>query len=469
MSRPRIVVVGAGFAGLNAARRLSRRTYGTADITLLNPTDYFLYLPLLPEVAGGVLDPRRVTASLRRALPGVRLTLGKMSGMDLDQRIVYYTGADGHAGGLPYDRVVLTVGSVNRLLPIPGVADHAHGFRNVSEALYLRDHLIQQVELADTATSPAERLAHSTFVVVGAGYTGAEIAAQGQLLTRELVRRRPGLTDPHWLLLDTADRVLPGMDPRMSATAERVLFGRGIDVRLGTSVAEATTDGVWLTDGRFVPTRTLIWCVGVRPDPVVEGTRLPVREGRLAVDEYLTVPGYPEILAAGDAAAVPDPAHPDRSTPMTAQHAVRQGRLAAGNIAASYGYGRRRPYRHRDLGFLVDLGGWQAAANPLHVSLSGPLARAVTRVYHLAAMPANRTRTFADWLFAAVGSPPTVRLGLVDAAAVPLGPDHLSASQPAATPPESNMMALVASDHARQACDGAPRGPRRCEGDHDDD
>jgi NADH dehydrogenase len=143
-------------------------------------------------------------------------------------------------------------------------------------------------------------------------------------------------------------------------------------------------------------------------------------KGRVQVDEFLAVPGHPEILACGDAAAVPDPANPGQATPMTAQHAVRQGKLAGNNIAASYGVGRRRPYRHRDLGFVVDLGGWQATANPLHVPLSGPLARAVTRGYHLAALPANRLRTAADWLLTAASSRPGVQLGLVPGNAVPL-------------------------------------------------
>ncbi|MFR9775645.1 NAD(P)/FAD-dependent oxidoreductase [Micromonospora sp. MS34] len=422
MAQPHVVIVGAGFAGFHAARRLSRVARGRADVTLVNPTDYFLYLPLLPEVTGGVLDPRHVAVPLTAALPGVRLVLGEVDELDVTGRRVGYRDPTGRRDGLRYDRLVLAAGSVNKLLPIPGVADHAHGFRGIPEALYLRDHLIRQLELADAADDPGERAARCTFVVVGAGYTGTEVAAQGQLFTEELARRHPRLADVpiRWLLLDTADTVLPGMQPRLSATAGRVLRDRGVEVDLGVSVQEATATGVRLTDGRTLATHSLIWCVGVRPDPLVEATGLPVDHGRLKVDEYLAVPGHPEILACGDAAAVPDPQHPGRATPMTAQHAVRQGRLAADNIAASYGTGRRRPYRHRDLGFVVDLGGWQAAAAPLHVPLSGALARAVTRGYHLAALPAGRARVAADWLLTALGSRPAVGLGLVPGPAVPL-------------------------------------------------
>jgi NADH dehydrogenase len=227
--------------------------------------------------------------------------------------------------------LVLAAGSVNKLLPIPGVADHAHGFRGIPEALHLRDHVIRQIELADAAEDPAERAARLTFVVVGAGYTGTEVVAQIQLLTRDVLARHPRLAGEHprWLLLDTAKQVLPGMDERLSATAGRVLRERGIEVDMGTSVAEATATGVKLTDGRFVASRTLVWCVGVRPDPLAQSTGLPMEKGRLQVDEYLAVPGHPEILACGDAAAVPDPANPGQATPMTAQHAVRGGAPAS--------------------------------------------------------------------------------------------------------------------------------------------
>ncbi|MEU0155658.1 NAD(P)/FAD-dependent oxidoreductase [Micromonospora fulviviridis] len=422
MARPRVVIVGAGFAGFHAARRLARIARGRADITVVNPTDYFLYLPLLPEVAGAVLDPRHIAVPLAGALPGVRLVLGEVDDLDSAGRRVGYRDPTGKRHDLRYDRLVLAASSVNKLLPIPGVADHAHGFRGIPEALYLRDHLVRQIELADAAEDPAERAARCTFVVVGAGYTGTEVAAQGQLFTRELARRHPRLAHVpiRWLLLDTADHVLPGMQPRLSATAEHVLRGRGIELSLGVSVKEASADGLELTDGRRLRTHSLIWCVGVRPDPLVQATGLPLDHGRLAVDEYLSVPGHPEILACGDAAAVPDPQQPGRATPMTAQHAVRQGKLAAGNIAASYGTGRRRPYRHRDLGFVVDLGGWQAAAAPLHVPLSGPLARAVTRAYHLTALPDGRARVAADWLLTALSSRPAVGLGLVTGSAAPL-------------------------------------------------
>lgn len=421
MARPRIVVVGAGFAGFTATHHLSRLAHGSADIMLVNPTDYFLYLPLLPEVAAGILEPRRVSVSLAGALPGVRVVLGDASSFDLDGRTVSYTDPDGGEHTLDYHRLVIAVGSVNKLLPVPGVTEYAHGFRGIPEALYLRDHMTRQIEMADTTEDEAERSARSTFVVVGAGYTGTEVAAQGVLYTEALTRHRANLRGlPRWLLIDTADRVVPQLDVRLSRASDRVLRERGVQIRLRTSVQEAMADGVHLSDGEFVPTRSLIWCVGVRPDPLVDGLGLETRQGRLVVDEFLNVPGYPDVYACGDSAAVPDLTRPGEITGMTAQHATRQGKTVARNIAASFGRGRRRAYRHNDLGFVVDLGGLDAAANPVGVPLSGLPAKTVARGYHLLSMPGNRVRVAADWLLDLLLPRQGVQLGLVPANAVPL-------------------------------------------------
>ncbi len=419
---PRIVVVGAGFAGHAAARGLLRRLGEAAEIVVVDARDHFLYLPLLPEVTTGVVEPRHVAVSLARSLPGARLVLGAVDRVDVAGRRISWTDPDDGRGEITYDRLVLTVGSVNRLLPIPGVATYAHGYRSIAEALYLRDHLVRQVELAAAATEPAERAARCTFVVVGAGYTGTEVAAQGARFTAQLAKAHPALRDQpmRWLLLDTASRVLPELDPRLSRAADRVLRARGVEVRTGESVADARADAVRLTGGDEVPMRTLVWCVGVRPDPLVDDLGLPTDHGRLVVDPYLEVPGHPELLAAGDAAAVPDLTRPGTITAMTAQHATRQGALAARNVAAALGRGRRRRYRHHDLGFVVELGGLDAAANPLGVPLSGLPAAAVTKGYHLFAMPGNRARVATDWLLDVVLPTQAVQFGLVRGKQVPL-------------------------------------------------
>ena len=424
--RDRVVIVGAGFAGFNAARELSSLVGDTAEIVVINSTDYFLYLPLMPQVTGGLVEPAHVCVSLPRRLPKARFVLGTVSHVDARQKIVRWAGPDGSSGEMGYDRIILTAGSVNKLLPIPGIADYAHGFRSIAEAMFLRDEITRQLELAAVATDPAEREARCTFVVVGAGYTGTEVVAQGQLLTTRLAKHMPGLVGQpiRWMLLDTAPRLLPELDPRLSNTADRVLRRRGVEVRTGQSVTEAMPGYVTLSTGEKVPTRCLIWCVGVRPDPLVEGLDLKTDRGRLVVDEFMSVPGAPDNYACGDCAAVPDVTRPGQVCGMTAQHAVRQGRQVARNVAASLGTGTAKRYEHHDEGFLVDLGGAAAAANPLNVPLSGPAANAVTRGYHLSSMSGNRMRVLTDWALNAVTRPEGISFEVVSAASVPLDPEH---------------------------------------------
>jgi NADH dehydrogenase len=424
-SRPRIIVIGGGFAGIEAAKGLARHAPDNAEIVLINPTNYFLYLPLLPEVAAGTLDPRRIAVSLAQALPKVRMVLGRVHSIDVVDKRVTYTNAEREDGRLSYDRLVITAGSVNKLLPVPGITKFAHGFRGIPEAVYLRDHITRQMALADTTDDKDERTSRTTFAVVGAGYTGTEVAAQGPLITKAQLKRHPRLSDQpvRWMLLDLAPRVLPGLDERLSKTANKVLRRRGVEVMTGTSVKEATPEGIHLTNGEFVPTHTLIWCVGVRPDPLVTDIGMATDKGRLVVDEYLTVPGHPDVFACGDIAAVPDLTQPGEVTAMTAQHASRQGKLVAKNVAASLGRGQKRPYKHHDLGFVVDLGGTQAAANPLQIPLGGIAAKAVTRGYHLLSMPGNRFRTATEWTLNAILPRETSELGLVRANAVPLETD----------------------------------------------
>ncbi len=414
--RPRVLVLGAGFAGYHCLRRLERRLpAGAAEVTAVSPADYMLYVPLLPDVTGGVLEPHRVAVPLRARLPRTRLVLGTVTGLDLNERTCSLTDIEGRGRVVSYDRLVIACGGVTRLLAVPGVAEHALGFKSVAEALYLRDHVLRQLELAEQCDDDDERAARLTFVVVGAGYTGTEVAAQGALLTQRALRRRPRLRGhrARWVLLDLASRVLPRLDAGLSGPAAKVLRRRGVDVRLGQTVTEVTSDHVVMSDGTKQPAHTVVWCVGVRPDPLISSLGLPTAHGRLVVDEKLAVPGHPEIFAAGDIAAVPDLTRPGQVTAMTAQHAQRQGRLAADNVAASLGRGRARAYKHHDLGFVVDLGGWQAVANPLGVRLSGPAAKAVTRGYHLYALPGGRLRVATDWLDGTLARPSMVQFGLV--------------------------------------------------------
>ncbi|CCH29935.1 NAD(P)/FAD-dependent oxidoreductase [Actinosynnema sp. NPDC047251] len=416
MGKPKVLVVGTGFAGFHCLKALEKALPpDAADLVAVNPTDYMLYVPLLPEVAGGTLDPRRVAVPLRPELPRTRLVQAHATSVDPDARTCTAIDVEGRSQVITWDRIVLTAGSVTRLMSVPGVAEHALGFKSVAEAVYLRDHVLRQIELAEQDGDPAR----TTFVVVGAGYTGTELVAQGQQLALAAARGRK-VPPIRWVLLDLAPRVLPGLDERLSGPALKVLRQRGVDVRLETSVAEVTPTCAKLTDGTEIPTRTAVWCVGVRPDPLVESVDLPTVKGRLAVGADLLVPGRSDVFAAGDMAAVPDVFNGGKPTPMTAQHAQRQGKLAAHNVAASLGHGTPREYRHRDLGFVVDLAGAQAVANPLHLPLTGWPAKLVARGYHLLAMPGNRVRVAADWLTGLLTRRQVVRFDLVPAAGVRL-------------------------------------------------
>jgi NADH dehydrogenase len=412
----RVVIIGAGYAGYHCARRLERSLpRGTAEIVIVSPTDYMPYTSLLPQVGAGTVDPRHIAVSLPATLRRTRLIPGHAVGIDLRNRSVTVATPDRQRREISWHRLVLAPGSVSRTLPVPGLLEQAKGFKNIAEALYLRDHVIGQLELANASDDPAERRARCTFVVVGAGYSGTEVAAQGQLFTRAALRHYPRIRPDEfrWLLVDHAPAVLPELGKRLGDSALRILRRRGLDVRLNTTIEEVTDSQIRLSDGSSVPTRTLVWCVGVTPGPLTQTLGLDTDRGRIVVDEFLTVPGHPDVFAIGDAAAAPDLTRPGQLTAMTAQHAQRQGRAAARNVAASLGHGSRTPYKHRDLGFVVDLGGWQAVANPLHIPLSGHLAQLVTRAYHLYALPANRLRVAADWFIDIVGHHQLVQLGLV--------------------------------------------------------
>jgi NADH dehydrogenase len=435
---PRVVVVGGGFAGFYALRHLQRHLApDQAELVLVNPTDYLLYSPLLPEVATGVVEARHIAVSLRRALPRVRLVLGHVSAADLTGRTVTVTPAPasgpGEAVQQSWDRLVLAPGSVTRQFDIPGVAERAHGVKTLVEARYLRDHLLTQMDradvLPDTAEGRAEREQRLTVVAVGAGYTGTEIVAQLQHQLAAVSSRWERVTpsDVRFVLIDLAPAVLPELGPQLGDVALSTLRRRGVDVRLGVTVAEARDTEIDLTDGTTVPSRTLIWGAGVTASPLVARVGGELQRGRLVVDPYLRAPGAPGVYAAGDAAAVPDLVvadqraatdHGDAATPVTpptAQHAQRQGHALGRTVAADLGFGRARPYRHRDLGLVADLGGWDAVAKPLGIKLRGPLAKGVARGYHLYALPAatNRVRVAVDWLLAAALPAQDVQIGAI--------------------------------------------------------
>ncbi|AQT80157.1 NADH dehydrogenase [Mycolicibacterium litorale] len=386
-----VVIVGSGFTGFECARRLQRqvrRHGGDVDITIVSPIDYMLYTPLLPDVAGGVVDARFVTIPLAGTLRGVRAVRGRVEKVDLSAHTLAYTDPDDRTHEMRWDRLVLTPGSVTRLFDIPGLATYARGLKSAAEALYLRDHVLEQLELATIDDDPAVAAGRRTIVVVGASYSGTELVAQLRALA-DAAARQMGFdaASVRFLLLDLAEQVMPEVGEKLGKAAMDVLTARGIEVRLGLTLTEVHADHVVLSDDSRVDCRTVAWVTGVTAAPLIETLGLPTEKGRLKVGVDLRVPGHPDVFAAGDAAAVPDLTQPGKITPPTAQHAVRQGKTLARNVAASLGYGTAKDYRHRNMGLVVDLGPHYAVANPLNIHLSGYPAKAVTRAYHLYSLP----------------------------------------------------------------------------------
>lgn len=410
--------MGAGFAGVECVRRLERGlATGEADIALVTPFSYQLYLPLLPQVAAGVLTPQSVALSLRRSSKHrTRIIPGGAIGVDTKAKICVIRSITGEELYERYDHIVLAPGSITRSFDIPGLAEHARGMKTLAEAAYIRDHVIAQLDLADASQDEAERASRLQFVVVGGGYAGTETAACLQRLTTHAVKRYPRL-DPKlikWHLIDIAPALMPELGEKLGLSALEVLRERGIEVSLGVSIAEAGPEKVTFTDGRVLPCRTLIWTAGVAASPLVATFDAETVRGRLAVTPEMTLPGFDGVYALGDAGAVPDLAKGDGAVcPPTAQHAMRQGRKMAENVIAAVRGRPLEPYVHKDLGLVVDLGGTDAVSKPLGIELRGLPAQAVARGYHWSALRTGvaKTRVMTNWLLNAVAGDDFVRTG----------------------------------------------------------
>ncbi|EIV91212.1 NAD(P)/FAD-dependent oxidoreductase [Frankia sp. QA3] len=422
---PRVVVVGSGFAGLRLLRRLEGLLPASAaELTVVSPVDHLLYTSLMPQVCASSVEPRHLAVATRGALRRTVLRLGHAVAVDTRARTVTVHGNDGTVDELGWDRLVLAPGSVTRTFDLPGVREHAIGLKNLAEAVHLRDHVLRQFERADATADDARRHALCTFVIVGAGYTGTELAAQMTRFSRRAVANYPRVRaeEVRWVLVDHAPRLLHELAPALGRRAADVLTARGVELRLRTSVNEVTERTVRLGQAEAanqhetIDTHTVVWCAGVSPSPLMTNLGLPTTHGRLVVDDCFRVPEVDGLFALGDAAAVPDVTRSGAPAGQTAQHAVRQAAAAARNVAASLGHGTARPYRHRDLGFVVDLGGRDAVANPLGLTLHGLPAAVVTRAYHAYALNngSNRARVLTDWALDLVIPHQIVQLGFAD-------------------------------------------------------
>src|SRR4051812_316311 len=399
-----VVIAGGGFGGFYAARRLERKLpQQSARVTLISDVNFLLFSPLLPRAAAGTLDGRYVVVPLREELEHTDIRMGHDTGADPRRNELYYTSVDGRDETARYDQLIVAIGSVSRVLPLPGLAEHALGFKTISEAIALRNRALFNLEIAESLDEPEQRAPYLTFVFVGAGYAGVEGIAELQDFVADVIERYPRcrLDGTRWVLVEAEDRIMPEIPPSLAAFTTSELRARGLEVRTNTRVGSVEPAAVELDDGERIPTRTLCWTAGVKPPVIVRKLGLPLdAHGRIQADSYLRVPGHENVWALGDAAAVPDAAQKYKGpTPPTAQHALRQGKLAGSNVAAALGHGRLRKFRYKTLGVFVDLGRKKAVAVMLGVRLTGFPAWFAARTYHLASMPGNgrRARLMVDW------------------------------------------------------------------------
>jgi NADH dehydrogenase len=396
-----VVIVGGGFGGAAAARELERvMPKQSARLVLVNETNFALYTPFLPEAAAGTLEPRHVVTPLRDILKRTYLRLGAIVGHDPERKTVTLRAKYGETEKLPYDQLLFSLGSVSRVLPIPGLAEHAVGFKSLGDAIYLRNHVVETLEEANATEDPARREALLTYVFVGGGYAGLEALAELQDFAADAMDRYPRarLHGMRWVLVEAMDRVLPEIDRQLADYALRELRGRGIDIRLETTLEEVGPDSARISTGEVLPTRTVVWTAGVKAQPILKELSVPLDErGRIPVDSHLRVQGMDSVWAIGDCAAAPDPR--GGTCPPTAQHAVRQGPVAARNIAAELGIGTARPFEYRSQAAFVNLGRYKAVGRIGDRTFRGFPAWWLARTYHMSQIPgtARKVRAVLDW------------------------------------------------------------------------
>jgi NADH dehydrogenase len=300
-----------------------------------------------------------------------------------------------------YDHLVVALGSVSRVIPIPGLVEHAIGFKTIADATALRNRIVRHFELAEGLDDKHERAQYLSFVFVGGGYAGVEGIAELQGFARDAIKRYPRCreTGTRFMLIDSAPRVMPEIQPQLADWTVELLSRRGVEFRLSTTVSEVREDSVLLSDGEQIKARTVVWTAGVRASPVASNLGLPLKDGRIVCDEYMRVRGYENIWAIGDIAAVPDPAQPGKPCPPTAQHAIRQGKLLGKNIADVTRGQPPKPFTFKTLGSFADLGRHRAVANLMGLRVKGFVAWAICRFYHLAWLPGldRKSRLIADW------------------------------------------------------------------------
>ncbi|MEV4618863.1 NAD(P)/FAD-dependent oxidoreductase [Asanoa sp. NPDC049573] len=427
MRRQRILVVGAGHVGLYAALRMSKKLRSReAEVIVVDPQPHMTYQPFLPEASAGNISPRHSVVPLRRELKNCTIVAGSVTNVAHDRKVATVQPIIGPPREIEYDHIIVAPGSVSRTLPIPGLREHGIGFKTIGEAIYLRNHVLDQLDVAAATTDPAVRERALTFVFVGGGYAGIEALAEMEDMAHDAVRRYyPELStdEMHWVLVEATNRVLPEVDRDMGAYTVQVLLKRKLDIRLGTRLESCVDGVVKLSDGDSMPADTIVWTAGVKPSPMLDAVDLPRDErGRLTANASLQVVDGDRVVegawTAGDCAAVPDlTGAPGAFCSPSAQHAVRQAKRLADNIRRVIRGHQPVDYKHKHVGSVASLGLHKGVAQVYGIKLTGILAWLMHRAYHLSRIPSvnRKARVLVDWTLALFLRREVVSLGQLHA------------------------------------------------------
>jgi NADH dehydrogenase len=401
----RIVILGGGFGGVSAAQRLEQLTSRdrSVETTLVSHSNYLLFTPMLAEVASSALEPQHISAPVRAACPHTRFMRASVDAIDTEAQTVWVdAGVNAPLETLPYDHLVLALGSVPNYFALPGVEEHAFVLKSLEDATRLRNHVIALLERADVEPDPQELQRQLTFVVAGGGFAGTEIVAELYDLVHSVLRYYPGI-DPaalRFVLIHSRDRILPELSLELADYALHKLQARGIEFALNARVAGASAEEVMLKDGPSIPTRTLVWTAGNQPNPVLK--MLPCERderGAVIAEGTLQVKDCSNVWAIGDCAQIPDAYQEGQFYPPTAQHALREGKAVAENIVGHLRDRPLKPFRFKTIGLLVALGHRTGVAELGGRQFSGLLAWLMWRAVYLSKLPGleKKVRVMLDW------------------------------------------------------------------------
>jgi NADH dehydrogenase len=399
----KVLILGGGFGGLYAALRLEKTLARDPEVqvTLVNRENFFLFTPMLHEVAASDLDLTNIVCPVRTLLKRVAFFQGDVQGIDLARKVVTVThGLDTHPHEMEYDALVLALGSVTNFYNLPGLEERALTMKSLGDAVYLRNRLIQLMEEADTECCALERSPLMTFVVAGGGFAGVETIAGLHDFVVGSLRFYPniGMRNVRFVLVHPGDYILPELGEELGRYAQEKLAGRGIEIRGKVKVAAVDDKGVTLSDGIMIPSRTVVWTAGTTPNPMLSMLPCPRDRGRIKVDEHLEVPDYPGVFAVGDCACIPN-TKTGAFHPPTAQHALREGSVVAHNVTARLRGTQMRRFHFESLGQLAAIGKRTGVAKMFGMKFSGFAAWWLWRTIYLSKLPRfeKKLRVALDW------------------------------------------------------------------------